>query len=163
VWPDARLRAYLRNQGVSEDYIPTSRPGLLQEVRIRWVQTQTNAEDIIGRITDIINSNLHLAQAKIGDFLALLTGTARNAEDSAKATYDDTKGYAQEKARDAQWAAESAGYEGKAQWNAAKGNAKSKAAEASGNARATKEWAQGQAQSVTAEAEKATARVKHEL
>lgn len=30
VWPDARLRAYLRNRGVSEDAIPTSRPGLLR-------------------------------------------------------------------------------------------------------------------------------------
>jgi hypothetical protein len=29
-WPDARLRAYLREQGVSEDYIPGDRPGLLR-------------------------------------------------------------------------------------------------------------------------------------
>lgn len=30
-WPDARLRAYLRNQGISEDALPTSRPGLLRK------------------------------------------------------------------------------------------------------------------------------------
>lgn len=29
-WPDARLRAYLREQGVSEDYIPGDRPSLLR-------------------------------------------------------------------------------------------------------------------------------------
>jgi hypothetical protein len=136
---------------------------LLQEVRIRWIQTTTRAESVIARISDIINSNLHLAEHKIGDILALLTGQARSAEDTARASYYDAKGYAQEKAHDAQWAAESAGYEGKAQWKDAKGTAKSAAAQASGNARATKEWAQGKAESATAEAEKATARVKHEL
>ena len=29
-WPDARLRAYLREQGVSEEYIPGDRPNLLR-------------------------------------------------------------------------------------------------------------------------------------
>ena len=29
-WPDARLRAYLRQQGVSEEYIPGDRPSLLR-------------------------------------------------------------------------------------------------------------------------------------
>lgn len=31
VWPDARLRAYLRERGISEDALPTTRPGLLRE------------------------------------------------------------------------------------------------------------------------------------
>lgn len=30
VWPDARLRAYLRENNISEDALPTSRPGLLR-------------------------------------------------------------------------------------------------------------------------------------
>lgn len=30
VWPDARLRAYLRERGVSEAALPTNRPGLLR-------------------------------------------------------------------------------------------------------------------------------------
>lgn len=30
-WPDARLRAYLREHGVSEAALPTSRPGLLRK------------------------------------------------------------------------------------------------------------------------------------
>lgn len=33
-WPDARLRAFLRNHGLSENALPTSRPGLLREYRI---------------------------------------------------------------------------------------------------------------------------------
>lgn len=31
IWPDARLRAYLREHGISEDALPTSRPTLLRE------------------------------------------------------------------------------------------------------------------------------------
>jgi hypothetical protein len=31
VWPDARLRAYLRERGLSEDALPTGRPNLLRE------------------------------------------------------------------------------------------------------------------------------------
>ena len=31
VWPDARLRAYLREHGVSEAHLPGDRPGLLRE------------------------------------------------------------------------------------------------------------------------------------
>ena len=30
-WPDARLRAYLREHGVSEEFVPGGRPGLLRE------------------------------------------------------------------------------------------------------------------------------------
>lgn len=31
VWPDARLRAYLREHGISEEGLPTRRPGLLRK------------------------------------------------------------------------------------------------------------------------------------
>ena len=31
IWPDARLRVYLRERGMSEELLPTSRPGLLRE------------------------------------------------------------------------------------------------------------------------------------
>lgn len=34
VWPDARLRAYLREHGMSEDALPTSRPSLLRKCTI---------------------------------------------------------------------------------------------------------------------------------
>lgn len=32
-WPDARLRAYLRNRGIDESALPTDRPGLLRTSR----------------------------------------------------------------------------------------------------------------------------------
>ena len=31
-WPDARLRAYLREHSISEDALPTSRPSLLRKL-----------------------------------------------------------------------------------------------------------------------------------
>lgn len=31
-WPDARLRAFLREHGLSDKQLPTSRPGLLREL-----------------------------------------------------------------------------------------------------------------------------------
>lgn len=45
-WPDARLRAYLRNQGISEDALPTSRPGLLRK--------SSSEHQIIYVISDVI-------------------------------------------------------------------------------------------------------------
>ncbi|KAI6118142.1 hypothetical protein F5141DRAFT_1096416 [Pisolithus sp. B1] len=58
VWPDARLRAYLRERGVSEDALPTDRPGLLQETRIRWVQATTRAENIFTKLRDAVNGGV---------------------------------------------------------------------------------------------------------
>lgn len=84
VWPDARLRAYLREHGLSEDALPTSRPSLLrtlgldvgddgevadssaEEVRIRWVQTQHRAESLYGKIKSIIFSSVESAEVKLG-------------------------------------------------------------------------------------------------
>lgn len=42
-WPDARLRAYLRDNKV-DDTKYTDRPSLLQEVRIRYIQSQNRVE-----------------------------------------------------------------------------------------------------------------------
>ena len=66
VWPDARLRAYLREHGVSENMVPTSRPGLLQEVRIRYVQTQGRAEAIIGKVKGALHDATEAAEERIG-------------------------------------------------------------------------------------------------
>ena len=79
-WPDARLRAYLRTRGISEDGLPTTRPGLLQETRIRYVQTTNSAQAFLNRIRDSINSGVELTEEKIHQVLNLLTGT-----------YEDTK------------------------------------------------------------------------
>ena len=37
-WPDARLRAYLREHGVSEDYIPGDRPSLLRTFATSYIK-----------------------------------------------------------------------------------------------------------------------------
>lgn len=79
-WPDARLRAYLRTHGICENDLPTSRPGLLQETRIRYVQTANSAQALLSRIRDMINSGVELTEEKIHQALGLLTGT-----------YEDTK------------------------------------------------------------------------
>ncbi|KAF8966874.1 hypothetical protein BDZ97DRAFT_1805672, partial [Flammula alnicola] len=62
IWPDARLRAYLREKGISEEYLPGTRPGLLQETRIRWIQTQTRAETLFAKIKEIVNSGIYKAE-----------------------------------------------------------------------------------------------------
>ncbi|KAJ7146117.1 hypothetical protein C8R44DRAFT_590354, partial [Mycena epipterygia] len=79
-WPDARLRAYLRNHGLDESALPTSRPGLLQETRIRWVQTQTTFE----RIREIVNSGVEATEEKLARVLEMLTGEGEKAKNEAK-------------------------------------------------------------------------------
>jgi len=74
-WPDARLRAYLRSHGLPEDDLPTSRPGLLQETRIRYVQTTNSAQAFLNRIRDLMNSGVEVTEEKIHQVLNLLTGT----------------------------------------------------------------------------------------
>ncbi|KIJ18261.1 hypothetical protein PAXINDRAFT_110741 [Paxillus involutus ATCC 200175] len=69
VWPDARLRAYLREQGVSESALPTSRPGLLQETRIRWVQASNRAETIFSKLKEIVNNSVEVAEEKLARVL----------------------------------------------------------------------------------------------
>ncbi|KAG5646167.1 hypothetical protein DXG03_004220 [Asterophora parasitica] len=65
-WPDARLRAYLRQNNISENKLPTSRPGLLQETRIRWVQTQSNTEALWVKIRDIVGSVEENVEERLG-------------------------------------------------------------------------------------------------
>jgi len=86
-WPDARLRAYLRTHGISEEGLPTTRPGLLQETRIRYVQTTNSAQAFLNRIRDLVNSGVELTEEKIHQVLNLLTGT-----------YEDTKASGEKRA-----------------------------------------------------------------
>ncbi|OSX57855.1 hypothetical protein POSPLADRAFT_1049620 [Postia placenta MAD-698-R-SB12] len=73
VWPDARLRAYLREHSLSEDALPTSRPGLLQEVRIRYVQTTGRAEALFGHVKAVFNGGVEAEEDRFGKvrFLSL--------------------------------------------------------------------------------------------
>lgn len=86
-WPDARLRAYLRTRGMSEDGLPTSRPGLLQETRVRYVQATNSTQAFLNRIRDLVNSGVDITEEKIHRVLGLLTGT-----------YEDTKASGEKRA-----------------------------------------------------------------
>ncbi|OCH90880.1 hypothetical protein OBBRIDRAFT_887405 [Obba rivulosa] len=100
VWPDARLRAFLREYGVSEAAIPTDRPGLLQEVRIRYVQATTRAEALFARVKELVEGGVEVAEDKIGKVLDILTGSA-----------ESTKERAAEKAREgAEWVKSNEGH-----------------------------------------------------
>ncbi|KAF8999783.1 hypothetical protein BDQ17DRAFT_733076 [Cyathus striatus] len=99
-WPDARLRAYLREHGVSEDMVPGDRPGLLQEVRIRWIQTQTRAEAIFTKIKDIVNGGVLTIEDALHRVLVLLSG---GWEETKEKTYEGLRageaGYEEAKRR----------------------------------------------------------------
>jgi len=90
-WPDARLRAYLRQRGLSEEAIPTTRPGLLQEVRIRWVQTTSTAESMYLRIREVINNGVGAVEEKLSQVLHILTGTKEEAKAKGQKGYHDAK------------------------------------------------------------------------
>ncbi|KAF7373562.1 hypothetical protein MSAN_00566600 [Mycena sanguinolenta] len=79
-WPDARLRAYLRNRGIDESALPTSRPGLLQETRIRWVQTQTRWQ----QIRDYVNSGVEATEETLGRLVEMITGAGHDAKADAE-------------------------------------------------------------------------------
>ena len=83
-WPDARLRAYLREHGISEAALPTSRPGLLQEVRIRWVAANWRASSLWYRVKAAFDSGVEVTEAKLGQILDILTGGAEGAKEGAK-------------------------------------------------------------------------------
>ncbi|EJD43062.1 hypothetical protein AURDEDRAFT_152708 [Auricularia subglabra TFB-10046 SS5] len=86
-WPDARLRAYLRNHGITEAQIPKTRADLLHEVRIRWVQTQWASESLYTRIKDTIASGVGTAEEKLGKVLDILSGAKHDVGNAgAKAT-----------------------------------------------------------------------------
>ncbi|KAF9219310.1 hypothetical protein BS17DRAFT_426410 [Gyrodon lividus] len=76
VWPDARLRAYLRERGVGESALPTSRPGLLQESRIRWIQAFTRTESIFAKLKEIVNSSAGVVGEKLARALEQLCSLA---------------------------------------------------------------------------------------
>ncbi|KAJ7241245.1 hypothetical protein C8J57DRAFT_1369465 [Mycena rebaudengoi] len=95
-WQDARLRAYLRQHGMDDSALPTSRPGLLQETRIRWVQATTTFE----RIREIVNSNVEAAEEKLRRVVEIVMGEGDKAKaEGAKATAAAKKGKENVKAK----------------------------------------------------------------
>ncbi|KAH7882217.1 hypothetical protein F5I97DRAFT_1939653 [Phlebopus sp. FC_14] len=99
VWPDARLRVYLREKGISESALPTTRPGLLQETRIRWVQASTRAETIFAKLKEIVNSGVEVAEAKLARVLEVLSGQSHDTACQAPEKAEQAREHAHEKAR----------------------------------------------------------------
>ena len=100
-WPDARLRAYLRSHSIAEDSLPTARPGLLQETRIRYVQTTNSAQAFLNRIRDLVNSGVELTEEKIHQVFGLLTGTYEDTKASGEKRASE---YEQELRKKGEWA-----------------------------------------------------------
>ncbi|KAF5376089.1 hypothetical protein D9615_007739 [Tricholomella constricta] len=96
-WPDARLRAYLRQHNIPEDKLPTSRPGLLQETRIRWVQTQTNTEALWAKVKDIVGGVEEGVEERLWRVWSVLKGNYGQGEKYAEEKYDQGKREAGEK------------------------------------------------------------------
>ncbi|KAK7443562.1 hypothetical protein VKT23_015735 [Stygiomarasmius scandens] len=108
VWPDARLRAYLRERGISENLVPTTRPGLLQEVRIRWVQTQNRSEALYQSIREIVNSNIEVAEDKLHQLWELMSGQYTGAKKRTEEGYEKGAKEFEEKKEEAYKKAEKA-------------------------------------------------------
>ncbi|EJU00562.1 hypothetical protein DACRYDRAFT_117055 [Dacryopinax primogenitus] len=92
-WPDARLRAYLRNNGVDDTKIPgMDRTTLLQETRIRWVQTTSALDDILATIRRYLMTGTEFAEDKVEDLKELLglgkASLEREFKKEKKAAYD---------------------------------------------------------------------------
>ena len=87
-WPDARLRAYLREHGVADAALPIGRAGLLQEVRVRWVEAGWQTSGVWRRIKEIFDSGVDVAEDKLGMILDILTGGAEGAKDGARTAHE---------------------------------------------------------------------------
>ena len=81
-WPNARLRPYLRENGISDDTLPTTRPRLLQELRIRWTQAKWRAGTLWRPVKDIFDSGVEVTKNKLL-ILAILAGGAEDANEGA--------------------------------------------------------------------------------
>jgi hypothetical protein len=66
--------------GLPESQLPTSRPGLLHEVRIRYVIAQTRIEALIQNIRDAVYGSIETAEEKLGGVLGMLSGVKDEAE-----------------------------------------------------------------------------------
>ncbi|KZO91765.1 hypothetical protein CALVIDRAFT_521182 [Calocera viscosa TUFC12733] len=105
-WPDARLRAYLRNNGVDETKIPgMSRPTLLQETRIRWVQTTSSIDSLLATVRQYVLSGYEFAEDKVEDLKELLGVGIANAERELKREKKAAYSAASESAKSASSAA----------------------------------------------------------
>lgn len=75
-WPDARLRAYLRDHGVDDTKYST-RPSLVHEVRIRYVQAGSRVESLLAKIREAVGGSVDYAEEKLAGVLEMLTGHSK--------------------------------------------------------------------------------------
>ncbi|KAJ3783435.1 hypothetical protein GGU11DRAFT_574870 [Lentinula aff. detonsa] len=123
VWPDARLRAYLREHSLmfspSSPFtssssssqqtfsLPKSRADLLQETRIKWVQTTSAAERIVNKIKEILDDNLiGPVEDQLNRLWEMAAGTRKNTEGYANEKYVQGKHFPDQKGDDASGAFE---------------------------------------------------------
>ncbi|KAG8852585.1 hypothetical protein FRB96_008584 [Tulasnella sp. 330] len=134
-WPDARLRAYLRSHGVDDTkVVPGSRPSLLQEVRIRYHQTNNRVDQLIASIRDTINAGVGSAEAKLAQVMDMLKGGSDTATDYAVQGTDAASAAAADYTDGAKASASSAASAAGSTYSSAKKSAADKAAGAAGAA-----------------------------
>jgi hypothetical protein len=61
--------------GLPESQLPTARPGLLHEVRIRYVIAQNRVDTLIQKIRDAVYGSMETAEETLGSVYASLVGT----------------------------------------------------------------------------------------
>lgn len=83
--------------GIPESQIPATRPGLLHEVRVRYVIAQNHIDALMQKIRDAVYGSIENAEEKLNAILSTLAGAK-----------EDVKTYGTEKKRDAYAAAEEA-------------------------------------------------------
>ncbi|KAG8909012.1 hypothetical protein FRB99_000115 [Tulasnella sp. 403] len=98
-WPDARLRAYLRSWGVDDTQFG-SRPTLLQEVRIRYYQTNNKVEQLLTAIREKVYAGVEEAEAMLTQIYDMLGGAKHDAQNYASEKSHDAKKYAAQQAAD---------------------------------------------------------------
>ncbi|KAJ3862102.1 hypothetical protein EV359DRAFT_74366 [Lentinula novae-zelandiae] len=118
VWPDARLRAYLREHSLFSSpsapfssspsssqqtfSLPKSRSELLKETRIKWVQTTSTAEGIVNRLKEILDDNvIGPVEAQLARVWEVLVGSKKDAEGYVHEKYVQGDNYAGKKVNDA--------------------------------------------------------------
>ncbi|GAW09501.1 hypothetical protein LENED_011658 [Lentinula edodes] len=118
VWPDARLRAYLREHSLFSSSsspfssspsssqqtfsLPKSRSELLKETRIKWVQTTSTAEGIVNCLKEILDDNvIGPVEVQLARVWEVLVGSKKDAEGYVHEKYVQRDGYARKKVDEA--------------------------------------------------------------
>lgn len=70
---------------------------ITEETRIRWLQTQTNAESLLVKIKELINSGIYRAEDTLSHLLNLLSGGWDDAKDRSADVYEKAKSKGPEK------------------------------------------------------------------